>query len=136
MCSALGIHFFDYGQKASEDQIMNTWDKLLRHFVTIHWHESINELLNKKTVIIIKPESNKDALDEHKLATEIRDQSYQRLSEEIQARKEVFEDQVIVGEPTIAAKAKMSLAILNNKILEAGYKNKRILPIVLEGIPK
>ena len=119
MCSALGIHFFDYGQKASDDQIMTTWDKLLRHFVTIHWHESINELLNKKTVLIIKPKNNKDALDEHKLATEIRDQSYQRLSEDIQARKEVFEDQVIVGEPTIAAKAKMYLAITNNKIVES-----------------
>ena len=40
------------------------------------------------------------------------------------------------GEPTIAAKAKNSLAILNNEIVEAEYKIHHILPIVLEGDAK
>ena len=35
-------------------------------------------------------------------------------------------------EPTIAAKAKISLAILNNEIVESRYKSNHILPIVLE----
>ena len=51
-------------------------------------------------------------------------------------QKEVFEDQFIVGEPAIAAKPKMSLAILNNEIVWAKYKIQRILPIVLEGDAK
>ena len=45
------------------------------------------------------------------------DQSYQQLSKARQFQKEVLEDQVIEGEPNIIAKAKMSLAILNNEIL-------------------
>ena len=40
------------------------------------------------------------------------------------------------GEPTIAAKAKNPLAILNNEIVEAEYKIHHILPIVLEGDAK
>ena len=36
------------------------------------------------------------------------------------------------GDPTIAAKSKMSLAILNNEIMEAEYKSHHMLPIVLE----
>ena len=36
------------------------------------------------------------------------------------------------AEPTIYDKARMSLAILNNKIVEAEYKIHHILPIVLE----
>ena len=45
----------------------------------------------------------------------------------------MFEDQVIVEEPTIAPKSKITLAITNNEILEVEYKIQRILPIVLEG---
>ena len=48
----------------------------------------------------------------------------------------MFEDQVIVGEPTVSAKAKISLAILNNEIVQAEYKIQRILTIVLEGDAK
>ena len=36
-------------------------------------------------------------------------------------------------ESTIAAKAKTSLAILNNEIMEAEHKRHFILPIFLEG---
>ena len=35
-------------------------------------------------------------------------------------------------EPTMAAKAKMSLDILNNLIVETKYKSNHILPIVME----
>ena len=37
-----------------------------------------------------------------------------------------------MGEPTIYAKYRMSLAILNNEIEEADYKSQCILPIVLD----
>ena len=62
-----------------------------------------------------------------------RDHSYQCLAKEWQLQNEVFEDQVIVEEPTIAPKSKTTLAITNNEILEVEYKIQRILPIVLEG---
>ena len=41
-----------------------------------------------------------------------------------------------MGEPTISAKAKMSLAILNNEIGQTEYKIQCIMTIVLEGDAK
>ena len=133
MCIAIGIHVFDYGQKKLADQMRNTWERLVNHSGTIHEHDISNELLNKKTVIIIKLDHTQDSLDEHQLDTKRRDQSYQRLVKARNFQKEVFKDQCIVGKPTIAAKSKMSLAILNNEIVEAKYKSQHILPIVLDG---
>ena len=49
-----------------------------------------------------------------------------------QSQKRSFEDLTIEGEPAISAKAKMSLAILNNEMAEADYKIQYILTIFLE----
>ena len=69
LCSALVIYVFDYDQKASADQMRTTWEKLVHYVGTIHEHEISNELLNKNTLIIPKPEHTQDALDEHQLST-------------------------------------------------------------------
>ena len=53
-----------------------TWEKLVHHVVTIHGHDIINELLNKNTVIITKPEHIRDALNKHQLSKERRYQPY------------------------------------------------------------
>ena len=110
-----------------------TWENLVHYVRTIHVHDIRNKLLNKNTVIITKTEHTQDASDEHNLDTERRDQLYKRLNKARHSQKEVFGDQVIVVEPNIASKSKMSLAIINNKIVEAKYKIQCILPIVLEG---
>ena len=85
-----------------------TWEKLLHHVGTIHKHGIIKYLLNKKRVNISKPKHTQDALDEHQLATKIRDQSYKHLYKYLQFQKGVYEEQVIRVEPDIADKAKMS----------------------------
>ena len=74
-----------------------TQEKIVHHVETIHVHDIRNKILNKKTLIITKPDHTQDSLDEHQLDTEIWDQSYQRLSETGQFQKELFEDQVILG---------------------------------------
>ena len=54
----------------------------------------------------------------------------------MQFQKGVYEYQVMEIECTIAAKAKTSLAIINNEIVESEYKSHHIPPIVLEGYYK
>ena len=122
MCSALDNHIFEYGQKASSDQMITTWEKLVHHVGTIHGHNISNWLLNKKTVIITKPGHTQYALDEHQLATGRRDQSYQRSAEARQFHKGLFEYQVMEEEPTISDKTKVYLAILKMKLWNPGIK--------------
>ena len=114
LCSTLGIHVFDYGQKTSSDQIKTTWKKLVHHVGTINGYDISNELINKKRLNISKPEQTQDVLDAHQLATKRRDQSYECLAESRQFQKGVYEEQVMRGEPAILFKAKISLAIINN----------------------
>ena len=61
--SALGIHVFDHGKKASADQIRTTWEKLVNHVKNINEHYISNKLLNKKTLIIPKPEHTQDTFE-------------------------------------------------------------------------
>ena len=108
-----------------------TCEKLVNNVRTIHEHGISNNLLNANTIIITKTEHTQDALDENQFSTKRRDQSYQCLAEAWQFQKGVFEKQLMEGEHAIAAKAKMSLAILNNEIEEAEYKRQLILSIFI-----
>ena len=114
----------------------NTWEKLVHHFGTIYRHGISNELINKKRVAIDNTKHDQDASDENILATEGRDKSYERLDKAQQFQSGVYKEQVMQGEPAIAYKAKTSLAILINEIVEAEYKINHILPIVMEGDDK
>ena len=62
------------------------------------------------------------------MATEKRDQSYERLTEGRNFQKGLYEEQFMEGEPTIADKAKIYLDILGNEIMEAKYKVKTYYP--------
>ena len=84
----------------------NKRERLVHHVKKIHKHDIRNELPNKKKVLIPKPEHTQAALDEHQLATKRRDQSYNRLSKLWKSQKEIYEEKVMQGEPTIASKAK------------------------------
>ena len=100
-----------------------TREKLVHHVGTIHGHNISNVLMNKKAVIITKPDHTQDALDEQQSATVRTDQSYQRSVEVQQFQKGFFKDQVMEGEPTISDKTKVHLTILNNEIVESRYKS-------------
>ena len=114
----------------------SSWDKLVHNVGTIQGHNISNELQNNNTVIISKPDHTQDVLDEYQLSAKRRDQLYQRLAEVWQFQKGQLEEQVIEGEPKIAAKAKMSLAIINNEFAYSEYKSQHILPIFLGGDAK
>ena len=42
-----------------------TWEKIVHHVGTIYGHDISNELQNKKTVTINKPEHTQDVLEKH-----------------------------------------------------------------------
>ena len=47
---------FDYGQKASADQMITSWEKLVQYVGTSYGHDISNELENKIAVVLPEPE--------------------------------------------------------------------------------
>ena len=56
LCSALGKNVFDYGQKASADQMRTSWEKLVQYVGTSYGHDISNKLQNKISVVLPEPE--------------------------------------------------------------------------------
>ncbi len=79
LCSALTNHVFDYGQKGAADQMRTTWEKLVHHVGTIYGHDISNELQNKKTVTIAKPEHSVEVLAKHQDRVTRHNSQQQRL---------------------------------------------------------
>ena len=52
LCSALGKNVFDYGQKASADQMRTSWEKMVQYVRTSYGHDISNELQNKISVVL------------------------------------------------------------------------------------
>jgi hypothetical protein len=129
LCSALGNHVFDYGQKGAAGQMRTTWEKIVHHVGTIYWHAISNELQNRKPVTILEPTYTQQVLDKHAIK-ETRHQVQQarihtaRTLQLIQLQAAV----VLATYP----EAPILLALLENNIEEATYNATLPLPIELE----
>ena len=56
LCSELGKNVFDYGQKASVDQMRTSWKKLVQYVGTSYGYDISNKLQNKLAVVLSEPE--------------------------------------------------------------------------------
>ena len=65
LCSALGKNVFDYGQKASANQMRTSWEKLFQYVGTSYGHNISNELQNKIAVVLPEPEYELAILTRH-----------------------------------------------------------------------
>jgi hypothetical protein len=132
LCSALGNHVFDYGQKAAADQMRTTWEKIVHHAGTIYGHDISNELLNKKTVVIQEPAYTPEVLEKHKERVLRNTNQQERLQLARYDQQVAFEAAVADGD----AEASMKLAILENDIEEATFQGTVDLPIKLDELEK
>ena len=55
LCSGLGGHVFDYGQKGSADQMRTSYEKLVQYVGTSMGTDILNELRNKVTAVVPEP---------------------------------------------------------------------------------
>ena len=132
LCSALGMHVFDYGQKAVADQMRTTWEKIVHHVGTIYGSDISNELQNKKQVVVPKPSYTQAILDAHQEAVTRRNLQELRLASARALQRTALEQLVQDGD----LDAPMNLALLENQIEEATYQASIDLPIRLEGEDK
>ena len=127
LCSALTHHVFDYGQKGAADQMRMTWEKIVHHVGTIYGHDVSNELQNKKTVPVPKPEYSLLILEKHQDRIDRYKIQEQRFILARTNKKRSLEAELADGD----VEAEMLLAVLDQEIDEAAYLVSTELPIKL-----
>jgi hypothetical protein len=120
------------GQKVAAEQMGATWEKTVHHAGAICGHDVSNELQNKKTVVIPKPEHAEDVLNKHDERATRHNTQEQRLVRARQIQKTALEAAVDADD----ADAPTSLATLENEIEEAECQAAVDLPIALDETEK
>ncbi len=128
LCSALGIHVFDYGQKSSPDQMRTSWEKITEYVGTSYGQDISNELQNKAIVLIAEPTHSAVILQRNSA----REAVLRAGQMNIQAARRVGE--TMLQAAVVAAldpRAPMELAILQNEIADGELELNEPIPIQL-----
>ena len=128
LCSALGAHVFDYGQKGAADQMKVTYEKIVQHIGTVYGQDISNELQNRKKIVLEPPEYTQDIKDKHIERVARIAAQHTRLALARNNKRIALEALVEEGED---ADADMDLAILMNEIEEADYMMTAPVPYKL-----
>ena len=119
LCAALTNHVFEHAQKGAAEQMRATWEKIVHHAGAMHGHDISDELQNKKTVVIPKPEHAEDVLHKHEQRLLRHDTQEERLVKARLTQKTALQAAVKAEEDPDAP---MLLAVLENEIEEAEYQ--------------
>jgi len=104
-----------------------TWEKIVHHVGTIYGQDISNELQNRTTVVIDKPEHDQAILDQHALrVTQIKANESRLLNARLKTES-ALEVSVKNDEPGAIIK----LAELQNAMADAEFKAKQEIPIQL-----
>jgi hypothetical protein len=109
-----------------------TWEKIVHHVGTIDGHDISNELLNKKTVLILEPEYTLEVLKKHEDSVLCNQTQQQQL----QTARLSQQNALLLSVRSGDLDAPMKLAILENEIEEATYQETIELPIKMDDIEK
>ena len=134
LCSELGPHMFDYGQKTSPDQMKTSWDKLVLYAGTTFGQDIGNEMRNKRAMMISAPAHTPEVLERHDrivIAT-MRSREVMQLAR--LNSKAVLES--LVSDNPKDTDSAMKLASMNADIITAECNNKEEIAIALTDMEK
>jgi hypothetical protein len=129
LCSALGSHVFDYGQRGSADQTKTSYEALTRHAGTVFGPDIGNELQNRQRLVIPEPTYSAEAIAANQAATLRRNTQHQRIEAARKAKSLALAEKIKQGDTD----AMLEQAILLNEMEEADHKANLPIPITLEG---
>ena len=134
LCSALGKNMFDYGQKASADQMRTSWEKLVQYVGTSYGHDISNKLQNKLAVVFPEPEYELAILTRHGAReTMIRDgQANLRAERELQRASL----QTMMDAGNAPADTPFKLAVVENEIAQGDFDAMSPISMVLTDTEK
>ena len=131
MCSALGEHVFDYGQKGSADQTRMTWEKIIQYVGTQYGHNISNELQNKTTVTLQEPEYDLAIRTRHEEFTRMKQAGFTRLLVAEQARLTAVEGAITDAGANPPAALICEQAQVTNTIAELEFNQTQPIPMKL-----
>ena len=130
LCTTLGSHVFDYGQKAAADQMRTTWEKIVQMVGTTYGHDICNELQNKATVTVVEPVHTDAVLARHTAREQIVRNGQTNIQNARRAQLVVLQAAVQVV-PLVDPDSPMKLAILENEIAQGEFDSQSAVPIEL-----
>ena len=128
LCTTLGSHVFDYGQKSAADQMRTSWEKLVQYVGTSCGQDIANELQNKVTVVLVEPVHTAVALQRHAVRELMIRTGQVNIRNSRQAQETLLQAAVTAGtEPD----ALMKLAVLQNEIAQGIFEANVDVPVQL-----
>jgi hypothetical protein len=128
LCTNIGTHVFDYGQKSAADQMRTSWENLVQYVGTNYGQDSNNKLQNKVWVILTKPVHTDDVLAIHSVSEVVILNGQLNIQQARQAQETILKAAVQAG---TYMDAPMKLAILQNEIAQGEFAASIEVPVVL-----
>jgi hypothetical protein len=128
MCTNLGTHVFDYGQKSAADQMRTSWEKLVQYFGTNYGQDMKKELKNKVWVVLTKPVHTNDVLSRHSVREVIIRNGQLNIQRARQAHDTILKASVQAGTDIDAL---TKLEILQNEIAQGEFAANIEVPVEL-----
>jgi hypothetical protein len=128
MCTNIGTHVFDYGQKSAADQMSTSWEKLVQYVGTNYGQDINNELQNKVWVIITEHAHTKDGLERHSVREIMIRNGQLNIQQARQAQETILEAAV---QPGTGMDAPVKLVIIQNEISQGEFAASIIVPVLL-----
>ena len=81
---------FTYNEKGAPEQMRNTLKHIVKHTGNIYGQDIINELHNRRVVVIAKPQYTADVLRKHAAKVSLRDNNFHRIQDARIAKEAVL----------------------------------------------
>jgi ribosomal protein L15 len=115
LCTNLGTHAFEYGQKSAEDQMRTSWENLVQYVGTNYGQDINNELQNKVWVVHTEPVHTNDVLARHNMREVMILNGQLNIQQARQSQETILKAAVQAGTDMHAP---MKLAILEKEIAQ------------------
>jgi hypothetical protein len=128
LCTNLGTHVFEYGQKSEAEQMRNSREKLVQYVGTNYGQDINNELQNKAWVVLTEPVHTDDVLARHSVREVTIRNGQLNIQQARQAQENILKAAVQAGTDMDAP---MRLTILQNEISQGEFAASIEVPVVL-----
>jgi hypothetical protein len=118
LCTNLGTHVFDYGQKSAADKICTSWEKLVQYVGTNYGQDINNELQNKVWVVLTEPVHTDDVLARQSVREVMIQNGKLNIQQARQAQETILKAAVQSGTDMDDP---MKLEILQNEIYQGEF---------------